>query len=709
MLQTSKQLRRDGLQIRCNLIQGNYRPEIWYQGSGQEELIAYLPDPAIDYPEGAITARYSECSCDGQTMTLKAMLEDNLGNRWTVSDRVSMETGGGFRLDRAWQFEGEGVAAAALMFEVAYPGADADYWMVPGLIYNGNPIEGTGYHQSGNGIGQQPGMLYPSGWERFGQPWIFSEESPVPSATFLRRGKMALGIFASPQRDHRDLLSAGGLRRDSSELRSKLYIPSRDTPLLYRDKNGFAPGRVQWLSLAGQWSYSRTFYMTVHEEEGPFALTGFNRLSWQVLQPYRHVPGFVSDEIEDLRSRFMLRYHLVDKEGVSGIIQGVHNDGSVRENWMSDGFLALNAEFAYYMYATGLRKQDQTRIGLSKRIFSFFMSQQFENGLFYSNYSIENGKWGYQFGENQCFTRPMGERLWNFLEAAELMEENDPLREQIIAFCQKTADFFVMNQLPDGSFGKRWSPDGALLEDTGSNFTFITWALCKLYALVPNEAYLEAAEKSFARIRKIVGEGQLQHWVDCLDSGAVDREGAAAYLQTLNALYETTGKEIYLAYAKHAAEFALTWVYAYDHHYEIDTPLGGALMPGAEMQPAFHSAGMTLVSVEHPCMDAWGARLGYELIRLYSFTSDVHYKDTGMAAVMASQQAICRTPGDYGLKLVGAQPEQMNSRDWCYGFIGMGKGAARVLIAWNQVLNLGTLDRIRRRFPALLKEMETSL
>jgi len=28
-----------------------------------------------------------------------------------------------------------------------------------------------------------------------------------------------------------------------------------------------------------------------------------------------------------------------------------------------------------------------------------------------------------------------------------------------------------------------------------------------------------------------------------------------------------------------------------------------------------HSSGLTLVSVEHPCMDAWGARLGYELLR----------------------------------------------------------------------------------------------
>ena len=679
--------------------------QLW---SGTEwQDVSYMPEVAVERPSGKTAAAYNKVNVLKDCVEFTAVITDESTNRWEVTDTVTGHLNG-FSVERSWKYTGKVEPNVALLFEVAYPGLDADFWMVPGLLYNGNPIEGSGYHQTGNGIGPQPEILYPTGWDWEGIPWAFSEETSVPSATWLRRGKTALGVFVEPQKELHDLLSAASFERreEADEIRSIVYIPSRDVPFVYRDKNGFTPGRYNWLTVRGEWSYTRKFFVTIYREEPPFSLAGFNRASWEAMTPYRHIPGFSIDEVDRLRSEFMLKYHMIENGEVCGLIQGLYNDGSVRENWMSDGFLALNAEFAYYLYSSALRTGDSERRRLGEKVLRFFLSQQFDNGLFFSNFDLATQEWGYQFGKTLCFTRPMGERLWNFIELVEIMEDGE-LKEQVLSFCRKSADFFLKNQLPNGSFGKRWNCDGTLEEDSGSNFSYITWFLCRFYKYEQRSEYLEAAERSFEHIKRIVDQEDLKYWVDCLDSGAVDREGATAYLQALNGLYEITGNQTYIVYARKAAEFALTWQYAYDMNFELETPLGGPIFPGKDRQRQFYSSGMTLVSVEHPCMDAWGARLGYELLRLAKFSGDKHYCERGCAAIMASQQVIARKPGDYGLSLVGSQPEQMKSRDWCYGFIGLGKGSCHVLIAWNQVLNLGVLDRVRRNFTEEMELMNT--
>lgn len=685
---------------------GVKKPKLQLKSRDEWETVSYLPSVSLERPDGRVKAEYREARFTSGGIELTAVVEDEKQNSWIVTDTVTGMLNG-FEVERVWKFTGKTDPNVALIFEAAYPGLEADFWMIPGLMYNGNPIEGSGYHQQGNGIGQQPDLLYPTGWEWGGIPWTFSEEISVPSATWLRRGNAAMGLFVQPQKNLHDLLSATSLSRleDRDEIRSTVYIPSRNAPMVYRDKNGFTPGTYSWLSVHGEWSYRRKFFITLYRENPPFALAGFNRGAWEAMAPYRKLPGFSMDEVDRLRSEFMLKYHLIEEEKVCGVVQGLFNDGTIRENWLSDGFLALNIEFAYYLYSSALRTGDSERKRLAVKMVEFFLSQQFENGLFYSNYDLNTHEWGYQFAKTLCFTRPMGERLWNFIELAEIMED-EAIKDRILEFCRRAAGFFIKNQLSNGSFGKRWHTDGTLEEDSGSNFTFITWFLCRFYQLEPNAQYIQAAERSFEHIKRIVDEEDMKYWVDCLDSGAVDREGAAAYLQALNGLYEATGKSVYLDYARKAAEFSLTWQYIFDMNFELETPMGGSLFGGENRQAPFHTAGMTLVSVEHPCMDAWGARMGYELLRLSKFTGDEHYRERGCAAVMASQQGIARKPGDYGLSLVGSQPEQFKSRDWCYGFIGLGKGSCHVLIAWNQVLNLGVLERVRRHFSAERKIME---
>lgn len=648
--------------------------------------VARLVPPVLERPGAISQGRYTDVvSVDNGIELYADFVSDPM---WKVVDQIRPGPGGP-EVTRTWHHAEDNDPCVSLRFEVDYPGTEADFWMVPGVLVNGNPVEGSGLHRDApRGQGPQPRLLYPTGWDLAGAPWIFSEELPVPACCWLQRGDVGLGLFTQPQRDLRDLLAAVSLQQrvEDEALAAVIYLPRRDMPLLYRDKNGFTPGRVEWLAVCGAWSYTRRFYLVTAYDVRPLRV--YNRVAWQRLSDTRQLPAFDRAEVEQLRTDYLLERHLIERGEVCGIIQSLRADGSPMQNWLTDGFCGRNVEFAYVLYAQALRTGSARLRALAIKIMLFFTSHQFPNGLFFSLYDLDQDCWkGHWPGDHACLTRLMGEAAWNLLEAAQIVEEPE-LRARILDFCYRLADFMVAHQLPNGSFGKRWLPDGTLEEDTGTNFSYITWFLCRLYLVDPQPKYLDAAERSFGRIRELIDAGAI--FGDCLDAGSVDREAAIALLQAVNALVEVTGNVEYLAYAQQAAEFALTWQYVYDVCFETDSTLGKA---------HFHSAGMTLVSVEHPTLDPYGAQLGYELLRLAAFSGDKHYQERGRAAVQAAQQIIARQPNDHGLAFQGAQPEQLNTRDWCYGFIGLGKGAVRVLITWPHVLNLGVLTRIRRDFP----------
>lgn len=666
---------------------GRVRVDIQVENEQGWSTVAWLVPPVLERPDQISQGCYTGATeiADGVELHTSFVSDP----QWEVIDVVRSGPGG-LAIERTWRYAEGDDLCVALRFEVACQGTEADFWMVPGVLVNGNPAEGSGLHRvAPRGQGPQPGLLYPEGWDFAGMPWAFSEELPVPASCWLQRDEVGLGLFAQPQRDLRDLLAAVSLQRrvEADELAMVVYLPRRDMPLLYRDKNGFTPGRTEWLAIRGEWSYSRRFHVLVTHDAHPLRV--YNRATWEGASDARYLPPFDFAEVERLRTDYLLERHLVERGDICGIVQSIRADGSPMQNWLTDGFCGRNVEFAYVLYAQALRTGSIRLREVAIKILSFFTSHQFPNGLFFSLYNLDQDRWqGHWPGDYACLTRLMGEAAWNLVEAVQIVEEPD-LRSRILSFCRRLADFMVAHQLPNGSFGKRWLPNGTLEEDTGTNFSYITWFLCRLYQVDPQPAYLAAAERSFVRIRELVEAGAI--YGDCLDAGSVDREAAIALLQALNALVEVTGNAEYLGYAQRAAEYALTWQYVYDVCFETDSVLGKA---------DFHSAGMTLVSVEHPTLDPYGAQLGYELLRLAAFSGDSHYRDRGRAAVQAAQQIIARQPGEHGLPFVGAQPEQLNTRDWCYGFIGLGKGAIRVLIAWPHVLNLGALIRIRRDFPS---------
>lgn len=677
---------RPGCRFLVETVSGEIRASAQIEQERGWSTVAWLVPPVLERPSAISRGRFTDVvAVDNGVELHSAFVSDPA---WEVVDQVCSGPGG-LEVERTWRhIEGDD-ACVALRFEVSYPGIEVDFWMIPGVLVDGNPVEGSGLHRDApRGQGPQPGLLYPTGWDLAGAPWVFSEELPVPAGCWVQRGDVGMGLFAQPQRNPRDLLAAVTLQRlvEAEALAAVVYLPRRDMPLLYRDKNGFTPGRIEWLAVCGVWSYTRRFHVVAARDAHPLRV--YNRAAWHALGDARHVPVFDYAEVERLRTDYLLERHLIERGDVCGIIQLISSASVPIQNWLTDGFCGRNVEFAYVLYAQALRTASIRLRTLATKILSFFTSHQFPNGLFFSLYDLDQDCWkGHWPGDHACLTRLMGEAAWNLLEAAQIVEEPE-LRTRILDFCRRLADFMVDHQLPNGSFGKRWLPDGTLEEDTGTNFSYITWFLCQLFQVAPQFQYLEAAERSFRRIRELVDAGAI--YGDCLDAGSVDREAAIALLQALNALVEVTGNAEYLSYAQRAAEFALTWQYVYDVCFETDSTLGKAY---------FHSAGMTLVSVEHPTLDPYGAQLGYELLRLSAFSGDGHYRERGRAAVQAAQQIIARQPGDHGLPFAGAQPEQLNTRDWCYGFIGLGKGAIRVLITWPHVLNLGALARIHRDFP----------
>ena len=105
---------------------------------------------------------------------------------------------------------------------------------------------------------------------------------------------------------------------------------------------------------------------------------------------------------------------------------------------------------------------------------------------------------------------------------------------------------------------------------------------------------------------------QEPYWGGTLDARCEDKEGAFAALQGFLALYELTGEQEYLKWARHAADVTLTYLVVWD----IDLPAGRL------RDHNFKTRGWTAVSVQNMHIDVYGVLIAPDIYRLGQFLTD---------------------------------------------------------------------------------------
>ena len=318
----------------------------------------------------------------------------------------------------------------------------------------------------------------------------------------------------------------------------------------------------------------------------------------------------------------------------------------------------------------------------------FFLRAEHKPGVFQDCYDLKRGIWGgyLGIGENSQYNslvnaRCNGEAMTSYLQ---LMEAIPAMKDEVMPLVLRVADFYVRNQMSDGSFGRWWSPNGL-----GSNGAYILSFLLRLNDISPSERFRTAIKKSAGYYSKMALRGDF--FGDTLDSDSCDKESGEALLSAMLDLWDYGFRETeYLDAAINAARFVSSWVFQDSIHFSPDTPMG---------KLGFDSRGMTSASIANQHLDFYGFLIAYDFLRLHRISGKPFFRKQAEMMLDACRQFICSPTQDLGSNQYGWQPEQFNHTDWDYYDMPGRTGIYSIDIAWVTVLSLGSLNKLKKEFP----------
>jgi len=595
----------------------------------------------------------------------------------------------GLKVIRKWNLEYNG--ELQLLFQISCR-LQPVFFLLPGIIVNGNRF--------GKGNYPKPKLT---------ETHSFREDRcSIPSCGIIENSERGIGLFTEPAKSEADISSISISQRENV-VYLKVLVPWEEQPVRYVSKYRRIKGKTNYLTLNGQFSYERNFYIIHSHSEGKMkAYYEVLRQAWAILAKSPSIPNDWTDWIRK-KVQLAVNVFYAKVGNAHGFITAVANPFLPVSPTFSAGFLGKNIEIAYCLYRMYLKKRFPRLREIAVNVINFMTSKTLPNGLFYTDYCPAFRQWyGYRLGRTKnVSTRMMGEVCYNLLKMYQAAKQVNDANEKWIEIVQRFCDFMVENQPPTGNFGKWWSPKGVLVDDSGTNGAYVIWALTELYKITQNEKYKQAAIKAANYyIQKFVLTDE--YWGDTLDANAIDKEAGHAILRAMILLFEITQDRRFLQAACRAGHFVATWQIVYNIPFPENSALG---------QRRFKTFGVTIVSVENMHSDPYIC-FALDYLWLWKYTQDLYWKERALAALQWALQMVANEHDTLGYKkwFVGWQPEQYNHTIWQYYGSSMlfperinPKGKYANNIAWVLAATMGTVFDISEYFPELIQVNPTEI
>lgn len=547
---------------------------------------------------------------------------------------------------------------------------------IPALWYNGN-MEGEGLFPS---LNKAP-------------YWIFDEtRMPFPAMTAIENKKGWLFAWLDECPSSRSKASAGWNKEGII-----LHFPSFESPYNYRGKKTLVKSdNPPLLHLLKGESLTRRIFIKEIEKRN-------------IYDAYRmflkeHSSG--DDALDNGWERYKelkktrLKNMVIDTpDGNKTLIMGEGN-GEVENvyQYTAGSFLVKSLEAAVAFHSGNDQELRKTAITIGK----YFLLSETAPGFYQDCINLETGERGGYLGisEHPEFkylmnARCTGEAMSSFIE---LYEETE--YKPFIEIAKRIMNFYIDNQLDNGSFGRWWDKYGNSVDSKGTNGAYIGSSLIKLLPHIKDkDRVLKAILKARDYYTKLSLSGNFHG--DTLDADSTDKEAGAAILAFLLSCHESGyGDEITEKAIINAASFILTWIWQRQSYIPPTSPLS---------KMHFKSRGMTSVSVAHHHLDFYGMLLAYLFLRTERITKDELWKNQARMMMNACLQLIADESNSFlgrNEKFIGWQPEQINHTYWDYfSEEKMMNGSFGIDIAWVNVLGYSSLLSIEREFPEIMKEL----
>ena len=392
----------------------------------------------------------------------------------------------------------------------------------------------------------------------------------------------------------------------------------------------FTPYDNAYLNLKPGAIIEKTFYLEVYDvqKEG----SGFQQplyTSIDIFNPIlENMPVF--DEIIRGKYEYAINQWL-EGDGYAGFNQ-FSGESLRQQQYIVLGWVGQAAAPGYAFQYLKPAKENMDALEMAQKSLDHVSTATFYDEGMYTWYDVKKGEWGGRIWKANPEILSQGQCMLNVANAI-LASDNSGLNpEKWKAFLKKASDFHSQRIL-----SKDWNPAST---DEG----FFIAPLCLASEILDDPAYKKAAVKAGEHYAKRNLDMTEVYWGGTLDASCEDKEGAFAAFQGFLALYELTGEQKYLDWAKHAGDITISYTYVWD----VELPAGRL------RDHDFKTRGWTAVSVQNMHIDVYGVLISPFVYKLGKYLEDDNLKD--LAKLMFRSCGQLMDP--YGSQ--GEQPQQTN-------------------------------------------------
>ncbi len=277
------------------------------------------------------------------------------------------------------------------------------------------------------------------------------------------------------------------------------------------------------------------------------------------------------------------------------------------------------------------------------------------SGLFWSQWSSEEG-WGTGWNPepNWLQGRTTAEATLFFFKALRLEKNRGNTHRAWEEALRSNLDQIVRVQRADGNLGSYYdcrSGKVAVWEGAGS----VLWIapLVEASSVFSTSTYLDSALAAAEYYRQFVEDEYIYGAPEDVHLTPTSEDGYNALIAYW-ALYRATEDERYLALARKAADWLLSFRWCYNLKFSPQTILGAY---------DFRTRGADLASPCNQHLHSYGLIALPQLMELAEEVNDAYYRDRAQDNLACFLQFIAREDGDFGARK-GMTPEQFYQTDW---------------------------------------------
>jgi len=597
---------------------------------------------------------------------------------WLVSD-VVRPVGRWVRVTRTWVLEKGIPQSVALVFSVEVTGAGVPRVLLPGISYDGNPSAEASRLVPRFAEALPSRSLYEE--HRYPVPLAHLEVevtghdgSRVPAGVALQSvpSRIDSGSGNEEESDHWWSLGAELRERGGALLLHSSSCETNGQPAtVYGSQNTLHPfpaqpvrfgvgTRVQkdvFLIAASLSDAGWTWRRPVAEARRRLLVPPISRLTPEQV---------IAAKLNVVRSRF------VQEGDVAGFLHvpEVNRYDSPRQfQW---GWTGQSARLAATLLELEASPFAPTPLGSPSPAAMAHASLRFVNSqpaaapgcpLPWVKYSLEVRRWEASSADGRFHSRQVGEVLSQLALCCEAAADA-PWREAVLERLRQAAAFLVEGRCSTAEvFPACWHADGRPAEPSASTGgVACVSALARIgWLLGKPEWTAAAAARLEAYARRVLGSEPRWPCGATLDANCEDKEAGILLLRACLDVHDATGEPHSLECARRAADWTLTFMYAWDP----------GLRPGTFLARRMNCSGWNAVSVQNQHLDVFTPV--EELLRLAAATGEEEYARLARVMVRAVTQTVATERDLCGFDqpgrpaVVGEQAEQFFQTNYYQG------------------------------------------